>query len=60
MFELLALFTGFGKEHVSYDSEKKLDEKTKKCKRCLRRIGLNHYHCPYCQSYDGVPCDFFY
>jgi len=45
---LSKLFRPKNKENSSDNSVKEESTETKKCKKCLRRIGYEYSRCPYC------------
>jgi len=53
MFEKLnSLFVFSTEKMASEKLPENSPEETKKCKKCLRRVDLNHERCPYCRSGD--------
>ena len=49
---LSKLFRPKNKKNSSDNSVKEEPIETKKCKKCLRRVGFEFSKCPYCGSFD--------
>ncbi|MDR0321250.1 MAG: hypothetical protein LBI28_07080 [Treponema sp.] len=55
MLELIkSFFSGLSRKEEPDNSSEKEAEETKKCKRCLMRIGISHNSCPHCRSTDFI------